>query len=144
MENGTKQRPKKATKAEYARLNGWNRSFLSQEPYKTRIAPALVPDGKGGWLVDVAKADEIFTRETDTSKVRKSSSPVAQQAFAEGDEDPDLLPGSMDAERRENVRLKNETMALKLAEQKGQTLARESVFAASAAAGRKIREALAM
>jgi hypothetical protein len=139
MENGPKQAAKLVTKAEYARIRGWNRSYLSLKETKARIAPAMVPDGKGGELVDVAKANEIFKIETDTAKVRKPSAPAPSCDSAPG-EDPDQDPESMDARRRENLRLKNEELELKLAEQKGLTLPRAGVLSAAAQAGQTIRE----
>jgi len=141
MENEAKQAGKRVTKAEYARIRGWNRSYLSLKKTKERLAPAMVADGKGGELVDVEKANEIFRVETDTAQVRKPSAPAPSRDSSAG-EDPALDPESLDARRRENLRLKNEELELSLAAQKGQTLPRAGVLSAAAQAGQNIRENL--
>ena len=126
------------SKAQYAKLRGWDRSYLSKKDVKARLAPAMEKDKRGKDCVNVAKADEIFKRETDTSKVRKEM--PAEVAADDVDEDFPDLPPTMDAARRENIRLKNEDLALKLAAQKGQTLERAGVIGAAGVAGQAIRE----
>jgi hypothetical protein len=127
-------------KTQYAAHRGCKKPYLSKPAVSARLQAAMEIDPADGKLkINFEKADAILARETDTAKVRKPSTPAGVQASA-GDEDPELTPGSMDAARRENIRLKNEDLALKLAEQKGQTLPRAGVVGAAAQAGQSIRE----
>lgn len=143
MENGGKQLVNKAT---FARMIDVDRSYLSKAEVEKRLEPAITRDGKKV-LIDVEMAKAILKRETDTSKQRKPQPAAAAlplddgAADAEGEDDLDGLPkGTLDEHRRRNVQLKNEDLALRIAEQKAQTLPRQGVVAAAAQAGQAIRE----
>jgi hypothetical protein len=126
-------------KTQYAAHRGCSKPYLSKGDVARRLEAAMELDPVDGKLkINFEKADQILALATDTAKVRKPPPPAALQDFT--GEDPALPPGSMDAARRENLRLKNEELALSLAEQKGQTLPRAGVVGAATAAGQTIRE----
>jgi hypothetical protein len=126
-------------KTQYAAHRGCKKPYLSKPAVSERLRAAMEIDPADGKLkINFEKADAILARVTDTAMVRKPAAPGPSQAFADGNNDLDHE--SMDAARRENIRLKNEDLALKLAEQKGLTLPRAGVIGAAAQAGQSIRE----
>jgi hypothetical protein len=127
-------------KTQYAAHRGCKKPYLSKAAVKERLKAAMEIDPSDGKLkINFERADAILARVTDTAQVRKPSTSATFPDSA-GIEDPELPPGSMDAARRENIRLKNEDLGLKLAEQKGQTLPRAGVLGAATVAGQTIRE----
>jgi hypothetical protein len=127
-------------KTQYAAHRGCKKPYLSKPAVRERLRGAMEIDPADGKVkINFEKADAILARVTDTAMVRKPSAPGPSQVLADG-KDAELDPESMDAARRENLRLKNEDLGLKLAEQKGLTLPRAGVVSAAAQAGQSIRE----
>lgn len=128
------------TKAEYARLKGWDRSYLSKKETVKKIRPALVKNAAGKTRVDVKLADEIFSNDTDPSKVRKATKNTPHEAGAVTNED-DAARGFYDTKaEREQIRLEQEK--LNLAERKGLLLPRAETIRAISAVGMIFRDGL--
>src|SRR5690606_32333405 len=114
-----------------------------------RLAPAIERRGNRD-MINVAVADSIFARTTDTAKVRRKPegmqpAPLLERPAEEGRAAATaagLVPGSLDDIRRRQAEAKLEDQHLALAAKKGRTRVRDEVCRAAAAAGYAIRTGL--
>lgn len=125
------------TKAKYAALKGWNKSYLSQQSVVEKLTGALVPDPKNPkkTLVNVEKADEIFRVTNDPSKSRKENS--AKTSANAGDDAEDK---NYSAAKHDLTRINIEKGQIELAKLKGQLLNRQEVLDAFAKYGQSVRD----
>lgn len=130
MKDGDKQNSGLVKKSVYAKMCGFNRSYLSQADVIEKLGPALVPQENGKILIDVALADKILKRDTDPTKVRKEPA----------DTEPEQDSLSFLRREREGVKLEHERIDLE--ERKGKLVYRDEVYQACSLAGQMIREHL--
>jgi hypothetical protein len=121
------------TRAAYARLKKWNRSYLSKKFVKEKMAAAIEQcPNTGRELVNVEKADIIFKNDINPAKVRKSANADQDESASEG--------YASTRTAREKIKLENEQIAL--LKIKGETLSKKAVMDACALAGQKLQEHL--
>ncbi len=115
-----------------------NKAYISKADIKQLLEPAMEVDPADNKLkINFEIADQLLLASTDASRVRKIKS---EKDKAETGDDPSK-PRKVDIQtQRELVKLEHEQ--INLMERKKQTLERQAVTDAAAAAGQKLQEAL--
>lgn len=122
------------TKSQYAAKKGFSKAYLSKRGVKTMLEAAIEIDpADGKRKLNFEKADALFEKNRDPSRYLNKPENRRLQGPAEG---------SFEDAKRQRELLKLEREQMDLLERKGQTLSRQAVEDAFAAAGHILRDEL--
>lgn len=131
------------SKAEYARLRGWSKAYLSKADVKERLAPAeFVDPNDGKKKIDFDKADEIFAQTSDPAR-NKAAASAEQDMPSETSTDTGNPAGGgfhNIKTSREALKLHNETLDYE--ERRGSLIRMDETINAMTNAGKILQERL--
>jgi hypothetical protein len=141
------------TKAQYAARGIKNpddtfrqvsKAYLSKAGVKEMLEGALVqdPNNSNKKLLDFDKADELFAKNADAARAEVVAKRNAAGNGKSNPEDEDTGEATYTQIRNNKELAKLEQVRLDLLERKAETISRQSVLDATAAAGQKIQEHL--